>query len=72
MKHWKQKMKYGVAVVTTTALPALAMANSDLSAEQLTAGITKGQTILVAVATAMFTIVGIYVAYRWGKRAAGG
>lgn len=31
MKNWKQKLQYGVAVVTTSALPALALADeSDL------------------------------------------
>ena len=29
MKNWKQKLQYGVAVVTTTALPAIAMANDS-------------------------------------------
>lgn len=68
MKYWKQKLKYGVAVVTTTALPAIAMANeSDLL------GVAKTElTALKAGVLALGGVaVGIGIAFamiRVGKR----
>lgn len=69
MKNFKQALKYGSAFAVTTALPVLAYAD-DLSADALTTGITSAKAIIIAVAAAIFTLVGILVAIRYAKRAA--
>lgn len=70
MKQWKQKLKYGAAVVVTTALPAIAHANAELSADAITGELTKSKPIIIAVAGAIFGLLGLIVAIAYAKRAA--
>lgn len=69
MKRWKQNLKYGAAAVLMSALPALSFAN-DIDPSALTSGITAGKAVIIAVATAIFGLLGLIVAIRYGKRAA--
>ncbi|MDO1509887.1 MULTISPECIES: hypothetical protein [unclassified Neisseria] len=68
MKNWKQKLQYAVAVATTTALPAIAMADeSDLlgtvktELTGLKAGVLAIGVLAVGIGIAFATI-------RVGKR----
>lgn len=58
MKNWKQKLQYGVAVVTTTALPAIVMANEsiDQAAKTELGGL---KTAIVAIGA---VVIGLAVA----------
>lgn len=69
MKRWKQKLKYGFAVATTTALPAIAYAN-DLAATALTDEIAKSKPIIIATATACFGLLGLVIAIAYARRSA--
>lgn len=51
--------------------PAFAQA-ADLSADAITGEIAKAKPIIIAVGIAIFGLVGLLVALRFGRKAAGG
>ena len=61
--------KKTLAVLPLAIMSAGAMA-ADLDASALTAGITEAKTVIIAVGTAIFGLVGLLVAIRYAKRAA--
>ena len=63
------KIKRTSAVLAAAALPAVSFA-ADLDASAMTAGLDSAKTIVIAVGTAIFAIVGIIAAIRYAKRAA--
>lgn len=74
MQNLKQKVQYGVAVAATTLMtaPVWAADADALNTAALVAGINSSKAIVVAVGTAIFSVIGILVALRYGKKAAGG
>ena len=72
MKNWKQKLQYGAAVAATALMAAPVMAADDLDPSALVAGINSSKAIVVAVGTAIFGVIGILVALRYGRKASGG
>lgn len=72
MKYFKQKMKYGVAVAATTLMTAPVWAADELDPAALVSGINSSKAIVIAVGTAIFGVIGILVALRYGKKASGG
>lgn len=72
MKNWKQKLQYGAAVAATALMAAPVMAADDLDTSALVAGINSSKAIVVAVGTAIFGVIGILVALRYGRKASGG
>lgn len=50
-------------------MPVMAMA-ADLDPTALVSGISKADDIMIAVGTAIFSLVGIVVAFQYGKRMA--
>lgn len=60
-------------VVMTYAMtsPAFAQA-ADLSADAITGEIAKARPIIIAVGVAIFGLVGLLVALRFGRKASGG
>lgn len=69
MRKFKQALKYGSAVVVATAMPAVAFA-ADIDPQPLVDGISGAKTVIIAVAGAIFTLVGMLVAIRYAKRVA--
>ena len=63
------KIKRSSVVLAAAALPALSFA-ADLDASAMTGGLDTAKTIVIAVGTAIFDIVGIIAAIRYAKRAA--
>ena len=63
------KIKRSSAVLVAAALPAVSFA-ADLDATAMTSGLESAKTIVIAVGTAIFGIVGIIAAIRYAKRAA--
>ena len=63
------KIKRSSAVLVAAALPAVSFA-ADLDATAMTSGLESAKTIVIAVGTAIFAIVGIIAAIRYAKRAA--
>lgn len=61
--------KKPLAAVALACVSAGAMA-ADLDASSLTAGITEAKPVIIAVGTAIFSLVGLLVAIRYAKRAA--
>lgn len=72
MQNLKQKVQYGVAVAATTLMTAPVWAADELDTTALVSGINSSKAIVVAVGTAIFSVIGILVALRYGKKAAGG
>ena len=74
MQDLKQKLQYGVAVAATTLMTApVWAADSDvLDPAVLVSGINSSKAIVIAVGTAIFGVIGILVALRYGKKASGG
>lgn len=72
MKYFKQKMKYGAAVAATTLMtaPVWAADEGALDPSALVSGINSSKVIVIAVGTAIFGVIGILVALRYGKKAA--
>lgn len=71
MKYFKQKMKYGAAVVATTLMTAPVWAeDAAIDPSALVSGINSSKAIVIAVGTAIFGVIGILVALRYGKKAA--
>lgn len=70
MKRFKQHLKYGAAVMTMAALPAISFANAELNADAMVASITSSKVIIVAVGMAIFSLIGLIVSIRYAKRAA--
>lgn len=72
MQNLKQKLQYGVAVAATTLMTAPVWAgDSDaLDPAALVSGINSSKAIVIAVGTAIFGVIGILVALRYGKKAA--
>ena len=63
------KIKRSSVVLAPSALHALSFA-ADLDASAMTGGLDTAKTIVIAVGTAIFAIVGIIAAIRYAKRAA--
>ena len=63
------KIKRSSVVLAAAALPALSFA-AGLDATALTSSLESAETIVIAVGTAIFAIVGIIAAIRYAKRAA--
>lgn len=63
------KFKRSSAVLAAAALPAVSFA-AGLDAGAMTAELDSAKTIVIAVGTAIFAIVGIIAAIRYAKRAA--
>ena len=63
------KFKRSSAVLAAAALPAVSFA-ADLDATAMTSGLESAKTIVIAVGTSIFAIVGIIAAIRYAKRAA--
>ena len=72
MQNLKQKVQYGVAVAATTLMtaPVWAGDGDGLDTTALLAGINSAKPIVIAVGTAIFGVIGILVALRYGKKAA--
>lgn len=64
-----QNFKKSLVALSLGLMSAGAMA-ADLDAATLTAGITEAKSIIIAVGTAIFGLVGLLVAIRYAKRAA--
>ena len=62
--------KTGVAL-GAVALPVAAMAADNIDPAAMVEGINSGKTVIVAVATAVFALVGLVVAIKFGRKAAG-
>lgn len=65
----KNQLKKLAVVATAVTLPVTAMA-ADIDASALTGGIEGAGAVIVAVATAIFGLVGLLVAITYSKRAA--
>lgn len=65
MKNLKRKFQYGVAVVTTTAIPAVAMAEGigDISST-ITTEINKIIPVITAAGTALLSVYLLVKAFR--------
>ncbi len=63
------KIKRFSVVLAAAALPAVSFA-ADLEATAMTSGLESAKTIVIAVGTSIFAIVGIIAAIRYAKRAA--
>ena len=63
------KIQRSSVVLAAAALPAFSFA-AGLDAGTLTAELDSAKTIVIAVGTAIFAIVGIIAAIRYAKRAA--
>ena len=63
------KIKRSSVVLAAAALPAVSFA-AGLDATALTSSLESAETIVIAVGTAIFAIVGIIAAIRYAKRAA--
>ena len=63
------KIKRSSVVLAASALPAVSFA-AGLDAKALTDSLASAETIVIAVGTAIFAIVGIIAAIRYAKRAA--
>lgn len=74
MQNLKQKVQYGVAVAATTLMtaPVWAADSDALDPAALVSGINSSKAIVIAVGTAIFGVIGILVALRYGKKASGG
>jgi hypothetical protein len=72
MQNLKQKVQYGVAVAATTLMtaPVWAADEGALDSAALVSGINLAKPIVIAVGTAIFGVIGILVALRYGKKAA--
>ena len=70
MQNLKQKVQYGAAVAATTLMAAPVWAADTIDTTELVAGINSSKAIVIAVGTAIFGVVGILVALRYGKKAA--
>lgn len=70
MQKLKQKVQYGVAVAATTLMTAPVWAADNIDTTELVAGINSAKPIVIAVGTAIFGVIGILVALRYGKKAA--
>lgn len=68
MKNMKQKLQYGLAVVATTALPAIASANDLIDAAKTEIGGLK--TGISEIGLACLGVTLVIVAYNYIKRAA--
>lgn len=74
MQNLKQKLQYGVAVAATTLMtaPVWAADSDALDPAALVSGINSSKAIVIAVGTAIFGVIGILVALRYGRKASGG
>ena len=63
------KIKRSSVVLAAATLPAVSFA-AGLDATALTSSLQSAETIVIAVGTAIFAIVGIIAAIRYAKRAA--
>lgn len=74
MQNLKQKVQYGVAVAATTLMtaPVWAADSDALDPAALVNGINSSKAIVIAVGTAIFGVIGILVALRYGRKASGG
>ena len=63
-------MKYGVAVAATTLMTAPVWAADTIDTTELVSGINSAKPIVIAVGAAIFGVIGILVALRYGKKAA--
>lgn len=74
MQNLKQKVQYGVAVAATTLMtaPVWAADSDALDPAALVSGINSSKAIVIAVGTAIFGVIGILVALRYGRKASGG
>lgn len=70
MQNLKQKVQYGVAVAATTLMIAPVWAADEIDTTALVSGINSSKTIVIAIGTAIFGVIGILVALRYGKKAA--
>lgn len=59
------------ALAYAMTFPAFAQ-SADLSADAITGEVAKAKPIIVAVGVAIFGLVGLLVALRFGRKAAGG
>lgn len=66
MKRFKQKMKYGVAVLAATALPSVAMANTDNLGTQITQAMSGFVTVISAIGMAGVSVVVTIVSFALG------
>ena len=66
---YMSKIKRSSVVLAAAALPAVSFA-AGLDATALTSSLESAETIVIAVGTAIFAIVGIIAAIRYAKRAA--
>ena len=74
MQNLKQKLQYGVAVAATTLMtaPVWAADSDALDPSALVSGINSSKATVIAVGTAIFGVIGILVALRYGRKASGG
>ena len=59
------------AVASAVALPVAAMAADTIDPTAMVEGINGGKAVIVAVAGAVFALVGLVVAIKFGRKAAG-
>ena len=65
----KNQLKKLAVVASAVTFPVAAMA-AEIDASKLTGGIDNASGVIVAVATAIFGLVGLLVAISYSKRAA--
>ena len=70
MQNLKQKVQYGLAVAATTLMTAPVWAADEIDTTSLVSGINSAKAIVIAVGAAIFGVIGILVALRYGKKAA--
>ena len=70
MRNLKQKVQYGVAVAATTLMTAPVWAADTIDTTEIVAGINSAKSVVIAIGAAIFGVVGILVALRYGKKAA--
>lgn len=65
-----QLKKLGMAAVVV-ALPTVSFAADAIDPAPLVEGITAGKPVVLAVGAAIFGLIGLLVALKFGKRASG-
>ena len=66
-----QLKKLGMAIVLAT-MPLASFAADAIDPAPLVEGITAGQPVVLAVGAAIFGLIGVLVALKFGTRASGG
>ena len=66
----KNQLKKLVMAAVLVALPVVSFAAETIDPAPLVEGITAGKAVILAVGSAVFTLLGIVVALNYGKRAA--